>query len=109
MKRCSDGGGKEELRRRSGASNTKQHRWHRIELTFLLTGAARLRPSLPTRALPALTTVTARTSSSNNVPAQEPKAKAQKRTRTRGRSPEAGDFGEVWEIYDYDCIMLWAL
>ena len=39
----------------------------------------------------------------------EPEAKAQKRTRTRGRSPEAGDFGEVWEIYDYNCIMLWAL
>lgn len=37
----------------------------------------------------------------------EPKVQAQKRARARGRSPEAGDYGEVWEICSDNCLMSW--
>lgn len=37
----------------------------------------------------------------------EPMVQAPKRVRRRGRSPEAGDFGEVWEICYDDCMMSW--
>lgn len=40
-------------------------------------GAARLRPSLPGRALPALTTSLTSSRSASNVPAEDPKKKAQ--------------------------------
>lgn len=45
-------------------------------LTMPFLGAARLRPSLAQRSIPALTSMTAVRSSSSNVPAEDPKTKA---------------------------------
>lgn len=39
----------------------------------------------------------------------EPSNMPRKQARTRGRSPEPGDSGEVWEIHDGDLLMLWVI
>lgn len=46
-------------------------------MLIIVPGAARLRPALPSRALPALTTSLTSSRSASNVPAEDPKKKAQ--------------------------------